>query len=49
MLPLLLAILQAGPPQPGAELQGTFFLLIVGVGAVAFFLWLIMSRFSRPP
>ena len=48
MLPLLLPILQA-PPQPQAELQGTFFLLILGVGAVAFFLWLIMSRFSRPP
>lgn len=49
MFPVFLAILQAAPPKPEAELQGTFFLLILGVGAVALFLWLIMSRFSRPP
>ena len=49
MIPFLLVALQASPPQPEAELQNTFFLLILGVGAVAFFLWLIMSRFNRPP
>jgi len=47
MLRLLLT-LQA-EPKPAAELQGTFLLLIVGVAAAALFLWLIVSRFSRPP
>ncbi len=47
MMPLLLVMLQV-ESQPKAELQTTFFLLILGVGAVAFFLWLIMSRFGRP-
>jgi hypothetical protein len=46
---LLFVLLQAPPPKPESELQNVFFLLMVGVGAVAFFLWLIMSRFSRPP
>ena len=49
MLLWLSVILQAAPPKPEGELQTTFFLLIAGVGAAAFFLWLIMSRFSRPP
>jgi hypothetical protein len=47
-MPFLLMTLQA-EPQPEAELQSTFFLLILGVAAAGIFLWLIMSRFSRPP
>jgi hypothetical protein len=45
-----LVILQAGAtPQPAAELQTAFmFVILVVLGAI-FFLWLIYSRFSRPP
>lgn len=49
MIPLLLTILQATPPKPEAELQTTFWVLILGVAAAAIFLWLIFSRFQRPP
>ncbi|MCL6650093.1 MAG: hypothetical protein K6U89_17410 [Chloroflexi bacterium] len=45
-----LVILQAGAqPAPRAELQTAFmFVMLVVLGAI-FFLWLIYSRFSRPP
>jgi len=49
MIVLLLAILQAPPPKPEAELQNTLWVMILGVAAAAIFLWLIFSRFSRPP
>ncbi len=49
MVSLLPVPLQVPPPKPESELQSVFFLLILGVVAVAFFLWLIMSHFSRPP
>jgi len=49
MISLSLAILEATQPKPEAELQTTFWVLILGVGAAAIFLWLILSRFSRPP
>ncbi len=42
-------LLAAAQPNPKAELQTTLFLLILAVCGVGFFLWLIMSRFSRPP
>ncbi|MDQ7849747.1 MAG: hypothetical protein QN152_11455 [Armatimonadota bacterium] len=45
----MITLAQAAPPQPATELQNTFFLLILGVAAMALFLWLIMSHFSRPP
>ncbi len=48
MPPLLQVLLQAPAPQGQTELQNTFFFLILGVAAVVVFLWLIMSRFSRP-
>jgi hypothetical protein len=41
--------LAAAQPNPKAELQMTFGLLILAVCGVGFFLWLVMSRFSRPP
>lgn len=46
----LFVILQAGAkPEPGAELQTAFmFVILVVLGAVCF-LWLIYSRFTRPP
>lgn len=49
MISPLITLAQAAPPQPATELQNTFFLLTLGVVMMAFFLWLIMSRFTRPP
>ena len=46
---LAVALQTAAQPNPKAELQTTFFFLILAVCALGFFLWFIMSRFSRLP
>lgn len=39
----------APAPQPESELQTALYVLIALVAGVGIFLWLILTRFSRPP